>query len=597
MRDQSEIFGPLTPPAVLLRRRLIFAALTIGTWAGVLALMARLLSVNGWTWAEAGILVCFALSAPWVILGFWNALIGFILLRLARDPGRYVNPALGRANSQDPLHARTALVFCIRHEALEPVESRLSLMLDDLAATGWADKFDLHLLSDSQKPEVFDLEEAMVARLRAAAARPDALYYRRRTDNSGFKAGNIREFCDRCGDQYDFMITLDADSMMTAPVMVRLVRVMQAVPRLGILQTLAVGMPSGSLFARLFQFGMRQGMRTYTMGSAWWQGDCGPYWGHNAILRLAAFRDHCHLPLLPGRPPLGGHVLSHDQVEAALMRRAGFEVRVLPEEGGSYEENPPALPDFVKRDLRWCQGNMQYFRLFALPGLLPASRVQLFLAVMMYIGAPAWMLFILLGAVQPFLPQSTGEPFPAPLSLTLFGLMFGMSLAPKFFGVADLLMQRRERLRYGGSLRIILGALTEFTFMTLLSPVVALAETIFMIGLLFGRTIHWDSQQRQGYAVSWGSAFRSLWPQLVLGGIILAALWTGAPGALPWAAPLLAALFGAIPITVLTAHPAVGRWSERLGFCAIPEEFEKVPQVERLLGRTPEHKERVPETV
>src|SRR5690606_26210930 len=121
----------------------------------------------------------------------------------------------------------------------------------------------------------------------------------------------------------------DADSLMTAEAMLRLTRIMQRHPHVGIVQTLVTGLPSASAFARIFQFGMRLGMRSYTLGAASWQGDCGPYWGHNAILRLEPFIAHCHLPLLPGKPPLGGHVLSHDQIEAVLMRRAGYEVRVL----------------------------------------------------------------------------------------------------------------------------------------------------------------------------------------------------------------------------------------------------------------------------
>ncbi|MFD2261384.1 glucans biosynthesis glucosyltransferase MdoH [Lacibacterium aquatile] len=582
MRDSAASTSSIEQPTI---RRLIVCALNLTTLAGVGMLMARLLSVNGWNWAEMGLLVCFLLSAPWTILGFWNALIGFLLLRLTRNPAAIVNPALARASEADPILARTALLMCIRHEDVAPVARRIALMRADLEASGHGRAFHIHLLSDSSDPASIEAEEAAIAALRAADPFPQEIHYRRRTDNAGYKAGNIREFCERAGADYDFMVTLDADSLMSAPALLRLVRVCQANPQLGILQTLAVGLPSDSFFARLFQFGMRQGMRTYTMGSAWWQGDCGPYWGHNALIRIAPFRDHCHLPILPGKPPLGGRILSHDQVEAALMRRAGFEVRVLPEEGGSYEENPPALPDFITRDLRWCQGNMQYFRLLGMKGLLPASRIQLFLAVMMYIGAPAWIIFILLGAVQPFLPQTGTEVFPVELGLTLFGLMFGMSLSPKLLGVLDLLLQARERRRYGGILRITAGALLEFISMTLLAPSVALAETLFMAGLPFGRAVIWSSQRRSGYAVSWSAAAKGLWPQFALAAGLLAILWHGAPGALPWAAPLLVGLFGAIPITVLTASPAFGRWASRWRICAIPEEFEAVEIVEKLQGR------------
>jgi len=582
MRDSAASSATIVQPT---GRRLIVSTLNLTTLAGVGMLMTKLLSVNGWNWAEMGLLVCFLLSAPWTILGFWNAFIGFLLLRFSRNPAALVNPALARGTDQDPILARTALLFCIRHEDMGPVARRIALMRQDLENSTHGRAFHLHLLSDSSDAESIKAEESAFAALKASDPHPEELHYRRRTDNSGYKAGNIREFCERAGDSYDFMVTLDADSLMSAPALLRLVRTLQANPQLGILQTLAVGLPSGSFFARLFQFGMRQGMRTYTMGSAWWQGDCGPYWGHNALIRIAPFRDHCHLPILPGKPPLGGRILSHDQVEAALMRRAGFEVRVLPIEGGSYEENPPALPDFITRDLRWCQGNMQYFRLLGMQGLLPASRIQLFLAVMMYIGAPAWMGFIALGALLPFLPQAGTEPFPATLGLSLFGIMFTMSLAPKLFGVLDLLIQKSERRRYGGTLRILIGAVLEFVSMTLLAPTVALAETLFMIGLPFGRAVIWSSQQRDSHAVSWGAAAKGLWPQFLLGAILLVVFSIGAPGALPWTTPLLAGLFLAIPITVLTASPSFGRFAERWRLCAIPEEFEAVEIVEALQGR------------
>src|SRR5207249_6375301 len=134
---------------------------------------------------------------------------------------------------------------------------------------------------------------------------------------------------ERWGHLHDFAVTLDADSFMTAEAILRLVRVMQADPKLGIVQGLVVGLPSTSAFARIFQFGMRLSMRSYTIGSAWWQGDCGPYWGHNAIVRIAPLVAHCQLPVLAEGALVKGHVLSHDQIEAVLMRRAGYAVRVL----------------------------------------------------------------------------------------------------------------------------------------------------------------------------------------------------------------------------------------------------------------------------
>jgi membrane glycosyltransferase len=473
------------------------------------------------------------------------------------------------------------LTLFVRHEQASAVIGRLRLMREELERTGHGRHFHFFLLSDSAIPEYCAEEERLFAKFRSEDPRPEELIYRRRPLNVGFKAGNMRDFCERWGDDYDIFIPLDADSLMTAEALFRLVRVMQSNPTLGILQTLVVGAPATSFFTRAFQFGMRQGMRTYTTGAAWWQGDCGPFWGHNAAIRMAPYRDHCRLPKLSGGPPLGGDILSHDQVEAVLMRRAGWEVRVLSEEGGSWEQNPPALPDFIKRDLRWCQGNMQYFRLLNMPGLLPLSRIQLVLAILMYVGAPAWMGFIITATAQAFFPSAGTEPYPVDLGIGLLIASMGMVLAPKLFGILDILVQRRARQGYGGGFRVLLGAFVEFLFSSLLAPVVSLAETIFMIGLCFGRRILWESQRREGYRVPWISAAKGLWPQTLFGAALTAALAIAAPGSIAWASPLLLALLLSIPLAVATSSPSMGEASVSIGLCAIPEERDPTALVHR----------------
>jgi membrane glycosyltransferase len=189
-------------------------------------------------------------------------------------------------------------------------------MLEGIVGTGEARHFHLYILSDSDRPDIASDEEALAANLSARFGDVVPVTYRRRERGTGFKAGNLRDFCERWGALHTYAVVLDADSVMTPHAILRLVRIMQVHPRIGILQTLVTGLPTDSAFARVFQFGMRLGMRSYTLGAASWQGDCGPYWGHNAILRLAPFTEHCVLPVLPGTPPIGGHVLSHDQVEA-----------------------------------------------------------------------------------------------------------------------------------------------------------------------------------------------------------------------------------------------------------------------------------------
>jgi len=551
--------------APIRRRRLAFAMLVIGTALTLLGLMAATLFAGTPDPIGVAMLLLYGLTLPWTAIGFWNAVIGFGLMQFSRDPAGAVAPHLRRLAGDEPITTSTALLVCIRHEDPERLERNLDWMLDGLVRTGQAGWFHLYLLSDGEQPAVVEAERRLAAGLIERFGASMEVTYRRREVCSGYKAGNVRNFCERWGHLHPFAIVLDADSVMAPAAMLRLVRVMQAEPRLGILQTLVTGLPSSSPFARIFQFGMRLGMRSYTLGAASWQGDCGPYWGHNAILRVAPFTEHCHLPLLPGKPPLGGHVLSHDQLEAVLMRRAGFEVRVLPDEDGSWEENPPTLPEFIRRDLRWCQGNLQYLQLLGLPGLLPVSRCQLWLAIAMYVGAPAWLGLVALGLLR-----------SAPVDPGLLKLMFAISLtmgfAPKLATLADVLLRPGLRRDYGGSLRVLASASLELVFSMLVAPISAVSVTLFMLGLPFGREIGWTTQQRDAAGIPLATAVRRLWFHTLLGIGSGFALWQAFPATLWLWLPFAAGLAGSIPLAVLSADPRLGRLLAALGLCRIPEE-------------------------
>jgi membrane glycosyltransferase len=557
-------------------RRLLVLALVASTIATVVAWLAHILAAGGGLGLiDLLMVILFALTTPMVALGFWSALTGMLLLRFARDPIGSLVPATRRARPGAPIRSRIAIVMPVCDEVPEQVFRHLRAVTHDLDASGEAVPFEVFLLSDTRDPAIAADEAAGFAVWRAADAVPDRLHYRRRADNVGFKAGNIWDFCERSGDRFDLMIVLDADSVMSAAAIGRLVRTMEAAPEIGILQPLIVGLPSVSPFARIFQFGMRHGMRAYATGTAWWQADEGSYWGHNAIIRLAPFRAHCRLPVLPGKPPLGGHVLSHDQLEAVLMRAAGYEVRVLPQEDGSFEQNPPTLPDFVRRDLRWCQGNMQYLKLLARRGIRPLGRLQLALAVMMYLASPFWLGFLILGLAQTVLgTDPAGGSIDPVLALGLFGLMLGMSFAPKILGVVDTLLSQERRHAFGGVGWITAGAFLEILFSFFLGPVAAVAHTIFIGGLLFGRRVQWTVQQRDGRIVRWMEAWRGLWPQTLLGLAVALALALFAPAVLPWAAPVLAGLILAVAFARITSSRALGGQLARVGLCATPEEIE-----------------------
>ncbi len=558
------------------------ATLTLATIAGLLYVLGRVMGSDGWTWLDVGIFTAFALSTPWTVMGFWNAIIGFCLLHFSKDPLAAVSPFADIPDETGPIALRTAVLMTLRNEDPARAFVRLRIMKESLERTGEDSRFDFYVLSDTDIPAVAAEEERLFAEWEAEFADASRTAYRRRTRNDGYKAGNLRDFLERWGGAYDLMLPLDADSLMSGAEMVKLVRIMQTHPRLGILQSLVTGAPSTSAFARIFQFGMRHGMRSYTMGNAWWNADCGPYWGHNAVIRVAPFARFCELPLLPGKPPLGGCVLSHDQIEATLMRAANYEVRVLPVEGESWEENPPTLLDFTKRDLRWCQGNMQYWRLVGLPGLLPLSRFQIAMGIFMYIAPLAWTVMIALSVAKVFDPEI--GPKEIELGIALFAGSFLMSITPKIAGMLDAAFTPGAITRYGGPLRFLASSLTEIVFSIMLSPIAAIRLSIFMVSLLFGRSVIWSGQQRDTHGLSWATAFAGLWPQTLFGLVILGILGWKAPGVLIWALPLLSGLVFAAPFAVLTASPRVGRFMVRIGLCAIPEERETPRDLGRLTG-------------
>lgn len=576
-------------------RRVLVLGLNLVTYLALMASMAVALGPNGWSLLDAVILAAFAIGAPWTVLGFWNAVIGLCLLRGTPDPLGKVAPFAAAGDSKASIGLRIAILMTLRNEDPARAFLRLRSVKASLDATGYGDAFTYFILSDTDRIDVAAAEMEAAEAWARDIGESDRIVYRRRDDNSGFKAGNIRDFCERFGAGYDLMLPLDADSLMSGPAIVRLTRMMQSHPKIGILQSLVVGMPSRSVFARIFQFGMRHGMRPYTMGSAWWTGDCGPFWGHNALVRIAPFREHCHLPTLPGKPPLGGPILSHDQVEATFMRRAGYEVRVLPEEIGSFEENPPTVLDFSRRDRRWCQGNMQYGSLIGAPGLLPMSRFQLAWAMLMFLGVPAWTLMI---ALLPFKALTAGDLDPAAATFAqwLYVGFLAMYLTPKLAGFCDVLLSKDDRARYGGSVRFLAGAATELVFSFLLGAITTFSTSIFMLGLLFGKSVSWGGQQRDAHALTWNEAVAALWPVFSFGLAICGALAWISPVLLVWSLPLTAGYLLAIPFAVLTASPSFGRYLARIRLCGIPEEFDPPAELMALHGARPIHREKTMES-
>lgn len=579
-----EPFGCTTPSGLqsisdIHRRRLIVLALNLATYIALLGSLTWILNFGGWTIVDTFFLASFVIASPWTVLGFWNAVIGFWLLHFVNTPLRKVAPFVLSGDLPTPVKLRTSILMTVRNEDPRRAFVRLKTIKASLDATGEGGNYDYFVLSDTSNPAVASAEETEMIAWQASDPDRQRLYYRRREQNTGFKAGNLRDFIAQWGDNYTLMLPLDADSLMSGDTILRMTRMMQAHPRIGILQSLVVGMPSSSTFARVFQFGMRHGMRVYTMGQAWWAADCGPFWGHNALVRVKPFADHCELPILSGAPPLGGHILSHDQVEATLMRRGGYEVRVLPEENGSWEENPPTLPDYMKRDVRWCQGNLQYLKLLRTPDLKLVSRFQLIWAIMMFIGVPAWTLMIALTPLNALDADNISD-FPSKWAAALYLIFLLMSLMPKLAGMTDVVLTRGGTKKYGGTLRFVFGAAIEILFSFLQGSVSTINTSIFMTALVFGRSVVWAGQARDAYSLSWRYASLLLWPQLIFGLIICAALLKISPITLYWSLPLTAGYLLAIPFAVITASPRTGNFLRKAGFCGIPEDFSPAIEID-----------------
>jgi membrane glycosyltransferase len=527
-------------------RRSLVAGFALAVAAGLVALLMRVIAPGDWSAAKLAMLVGFLGQAPWVGLCAANGTIGFLRLlhgMTLSDP----SPHLAAP--------RTAMVVTVRNEAMDAVLAPLRRLLDGLAP----DRFTAFVLSDSDATH----EAAELA----ACAADARIRYRRRSTNDGFKAGNIMDFLDHHAAGFALMLVLDADSEMSAAAVLRLAAMMQADPGLGIVQHLTVGLPAASPFPRLFQFGMRAGMRSWAAGQDWWQGDEGPYWGHNAMVRIAPFRTHARLPLLPD----GSAVLSHDQVEAALLRAAGWSVRVLVAEDGSREANPTTLPEFLRRDARWLAGNLQYRHLLMRPGLRPMGRWQLLQAILLFTGAPFALLF-LAGAV---LAAATdrASPFPAGPALALTVLWPFCLYAPKLLGYVQLLAVPAERARYGGWRRVYAGAAAEKVFTLLLDPVAQVSKTGAMLRVLTGRGVGWPAQDRAASGLSWRGAARAFWPHTLIGVAALLGFAQAGALALAWSLPFVGGLAVAIPFCVLTADPRFGRWLSRRGIAAMPEEI------------------------
>ena len=550
-----------------------------------LAMLAVTLLALGLQWshrspAEMGLAelarsALLALLFAWVSAGFVTALMGWRRL-LAGDAQAL---SVRTDGVPDPA-ARTAIIMPICNEDVEAVFAGLRATAESLARTGRSAGFEFFVLSDTRDAGLLADEQQAWQRL-AAQARQDGLppvHYRWRRRRSGRKAGNVADFCRRWGRAFRYMVVLDADSVMTGRCLTQLVDLMEAHPQVGIAQTAPVGCGQQSLHARAQQYASRVLGRLYVHGLQFWQLGDSHYWGHNAILRVEPFMKHCALARLPGRGGLSGEILSHDFVEAALMRRAGFEVWLVPELDGSYEQLPGDLLDELQRDRRWCQGNLQNARLIAEPGLRPVHRALFATGAMSYLSAPLWLAYVVLGLTggdAALLPGSSENP--AMLGLWLMtGVML---LLPRLLGVLAV-WQRGETAAFGGRRALLGGALLEALLATLQAPVRMVAHSLFVLVALAGWKLEWKSPLRRSHAIGWREAWQRLGPWTLGATALTAVLVLIEPAMALRLALLTVPLMLAVPLVVATSQAAPGRWFGRLGLWRVPQE-RRPPQVLR----------------
>src|SRR5580704_17548200 len=372
-------------------RRLLFFGLTFFTSLSASALMADILRTNGFTpWEKSSLIVFFVLFT-WITGAFWTAVAGFVVQLIGRDSAvTHSSEGEGR-----PPKGRTAVIMPIYNEDTTRVFAGLDVVWASLKARAEQAAFDLFVLSDTRKPEIGAAEELAWARLVERHEGQGRIFYRRRKENLRRKAGNIADFVESWGGAYDYAIVLDADSIMSGHALVTLAQMMDLHPEAGIIQALPTPAGRETLFARLIQFAARLNSLMLASGLAFWQLGEGNYWGHNAILRLRPFAEHCSLPRLRGAPPFGGEILSHDIVEAAFMRRAGYKTWLAPDIEGSWEEIPSNVLDFAARDRRWAQGNLQHIGVMPMGGLHWLSRVHMLTGILSYVTAPMWLLVLI----------------------------------------------------------------------------------------------------------------------------------------------------------------------------------------------------------
>ncbi|MGC1577835.1 MAG: glucans biosynthesis glucosyltransferase MdoH [Beijerinckiaceae bacterium] len=540
--------------------------------------MYKVVSISGTTFLQYVLLILFIVNFSWIALAATSGVLGFVSL-VARRIMPHRAPA-------SPIVTQTAIVMPVYNERTDRCFAAVQAIFESVEATSEGAHFDFFILSDTTDPDVWVAEEVAFFALRERLGPKARVYYRHRAQNLGRKAGNIADFVTRWGGAYAHMIVLDADSLMTGECILALTRAMEADPHAGIIQSLPLILNRNTLFARVQQFAARFYGPVVAAGLSAWSGKDGNYWGHNAIIRLAAFAGHAGLPSLPGKPPFGGHILSHDFVEAALIRRGGWSVSMLPDLEGSYEEGPPSLIDLAVRDRRWCQGNLQHARVILARGLQWSSRQHFATGIAAYVASPLWLMQLIVGLllvlqtrfVRPeyFTREFSLYPawprFDAERALSLFILTMAVLLVPKALGWVFALCDARTRRDAGGAIRLTLSALLEIVISALLAPVLMLIQSGSVFQILFGRDTGWNPQRRDDGSIPLGNIIHRHFWHTAFGIAAGVSAYGLSPYLFAWMSPTILGLVLAIPLSAASGLRRLGLGLRRVGLLLTPEE-------------------------
>ena len=565
-------------PAMGLRRLIVIGSAIVLTGFAAHE-MYRVLAVNGATPLAIFMLALFVALFAWIALSFTSAMAGFVSV-VAGGGRRLLQPGALPTS-------KTALLMPTYNESPNRIMAGLEAIDEELRRCDVSDFFDIFILSDTTNPEVWIEEEKAFLDLRERTGGTNRIFYRHRPKNTARKAGNIAEWVGRFGGAYPQFLILDADSVMRGDTLVSLVGAIEAHPGVGLIQTLPIITGGTTLFARMQQFAGRVYGPVIAHGIAWWHGSEGNYWGHNALIRTIAFAEQAGLPELHGRKPFGGHIMSHDFIEAALMRRGGWAIHMMPGLEGSFEESPPSLMDLAVRDRRWCQGNLQHLAVLPAHGLNWVSRMHLLTGIGSYLTAPLWLLFLLSGVlialqarfISPdYFPTAGKALFPQwpvidPVrAMWVFIGTMGLLLVPKLLGMITILLRRDLRRGCGGVLGLMTSLVLETLIAGLLAPVVMLTQSIDVVAILLGRDSGWHAQRRDDGGIPLRGVIRLYRRHTILGVLLGIGAWAVSPYLALWMLPVVLGLALAVPLASLTGRRSLGLALRRIGVLRIPEE-------------------------